>query len=389
MPDDHAGTRTGQFLDAGERVSATGARPVTQHVVALDVLRGIAAMVVLLGHCTLVYGLPKDARRVIDVVLNQRAAVLIFFVLSGYVLTYAWLRMRDEPRALMRFYVRRMFRLMPALWVASLVALVLLLVFPLGPDTAHLSRWLHDSYRQVEPGRAFRSFLAVDNALVPPTWTISIEIFGSLIVPLLVGAMAGRKAVAAIILIALLGASFLYSEAHSRWAMLSFPLQFAAGCGLALFFWKREPAAGYGTALGGLLLIFAARPLWWILITGQVQTVEYRTNAPVPAVLETVGAVLLIAALASRTVNSQFLEGRSLRALGDWSYSIYLIHFPVLRLLAYSMPPLHPVLATVILAIATVTITCALAALIFRHVERPGIALGKRMTAFPPPGAPA
>ena len=76
-------------------------------------------MVVLLGHCRLVYGLPENARALIDVGLNQRAAVLIFFVLSGYVLTFAWLRLREEPRAIFRFYIRRFFRLMPALWAAS------------------------------------------------------------------------------------------------------------------------------------------------------------------------------------------------------------------------------------------------------------------------------
>ena len=106
MPDDGRERRAGQLLDAGERVTAIPVR-AGRHVAALDVLRGIAAMMVLLGHCTLVYGLPVQARQVLDIVLNQRAAVLIFFVLSGYVLTYAWLRLREEPRALYRFYLRR------------------------------------------------------------------------------------------------------------------------------------------------------------------------------------------------------------------------------------------------------------------------------------------
>ena len=350
-----------------------------KHVVALDVLRGIAAMVVLLGHCTLVYGLPEQARRLIDIALNQRAAVLIFFLLSGFVLTYAWLRICGEPRALYRFYVRRLFRLLPALWVASLVALVLLVAFPLGAEGSNLSQWLHDSYRQVAPGRAARSFLAIDNALVPPTWTITIEIFGSILVPFLVTGMK-RRNLAILIVIALIAASVAFSELHSRASMLAFPLQFAAGCGLALYFWKREPSAGYPAALVGLALIFAARPLWWLLMTGSLQPIEYRTNAAAPALLETAGAVLLIAALASHRFRSAVFEWRPMRALGDWSYSIYLIHFPVLRLLAYSIPPMQPVMATLVLAVGTVAITCALAAMIFRFIEKPGIAIGKRVT---------
>ena len=351
-----------------------------RHVVALDVLRGIAAMVVLLGHCTLVYGLPVEVRRVVDVVLNQRAAVLIFFVLSGYVLTYAWLRLSDEPRAHLRFYLRRFFRLMPALWAASALALVLLIAFPLDPGASRYSDWMHHSYQQVGAGRAARSFLGTDNAVVPPTWTITVEILGSLLMPLLVAILNRRGVIAWTALVFLALVSLTLAEWYSRLSFLAFILQFACGAALALSLENRAIGRCGLFAASGIALLFLSRPLLWLLITGTLQPIEYRVNAALPALFETVGAVLLIAALASGSADKTLLSARPMRALGHWSYGMYLIHFPVLRLAGYMLPPMPPVPATLLLTAVTVATTCVLAALLLRFVETPGIALGKRLT---------
>ena len=353
-----------------------------RHVAALDVLRGIAAMVVLLGHCTLVYGLPVEVRRGVDVVLNQRAAVLIFFVLSGYVLTYAWLRLSDEPRAHLRFYLRRFFRLMPALWAASALALVLLIAFPLDPGASRYSDWMHHSYRQVGAGRAVRSFMGIDNAVVPPTWTITVEILGSLLMPLLVAILNRRRATAwtAVVFLALV--SLTVAEWYSRLSFLAFILQFACGAALALSLEKRAVGSCGPLAASGLALLFLSRPLLWLVITGELQPIEYRVNAALPALFETAGAVLLIAALASGRADRTLLASRPMRALGHWSYGIYLIHFPVLRLAAYVLPPMPALPATLALSVVTAAVTTILAILLFRYIETPGIALGKRLSGL-------
>lgn len=352
-----------------------------RHVAALDVLRGIAAMVVLLGHCTLVYGLPVEARQVLDIALNQRAAVLIFFVLSGYVLTYAWLRLRDEPHPYVRFYARRGFRLLPALWIVSAFAAALLVAFPLSPDAHGLSPWFHASYVQPSPLIAVRALLAIDNGIVlPPNWTILVELIGSFLLPFLAVGMASRWRLGLLVALGLI--SLPLAELWSRTSIMVFMLQFAAGCGLAL----HPPTTRIAPriyAVVGLALLFLSRPLLWLAITGTLQPIEYRINAALPALFETAGAVLLIAALASGRADKTILAARPMRALGHWSYGIYLIHFPVLRLAAYMLPTMRPIPATLLLAVVTVAITCLLASLLFRFVEAPGIALGKRLSLAP------
>src|ERR1700736_6060141 len=56
------------------------------HIVELQSLRGIAATAVLFGHVIGYYAIP-DWLIFLGKLSNGRAAVVVFFVLSGYVLT--------------------------------------------------------------------------------------------------------------------------------------------------------------------------------------------------------------------------------------------------------------------------------------------------------------
>ena len=73
-------------------------------LLALDVLRGIAAFIVVLGHLFLMY--PEALRMeiptwlrisVLRVLVNGHASVILFFVLSGYVLSIPFLRGNAPP----------------------------------------------------------------------------------------------------------------------------------------------------------------------------------------------------------------------------------------------------------------------------------------------------
>ena len=81
----------------------------------LEALRGIAAMMVAAGHSWMVFemvGWQAPVKFVCLTLGNGRAAVTMFFVLSGLVLGLALRRMSGPPvRELIRYGLRRVLRM--------------------------------------------------------------------------------------------------------------------------------------------------------------------------------------------------------------------------------------------------------------------------------------
>ena len=71
-------------------------------ITELQSLRGIAAATVMIGHCLISYG-PSALLIGLSELLNGRAAVAVFFVLSGYVLTCSLQRGRFDREAVLGF----------------------------------------------------------------------------------------------------------------------------------------------------------------------------------------------------------------------------------------------------------------------------------------------
>jgi len=109
--------------------------PGSEQITELQSLRGIAAVTVMIGHCFISYG-PSALLMGLSCFFNGRAAVAVFFVLSGYVLTRSLQKSRFDGAAVLGFYVRRGFRLYPAIWVASAFGLAYLfaLHWQIPPD---------------------------------------------------------------------------------------------------------------------------------------------------------------------------------------------------------------------------------------------------------------
>lgn len=82
-----------------------------RHFPALDGLRGIAVLVVLLAHAS-EQGLLPDA----FVSYGGWIGVMVFLVLSGFLITHLLLEERTRTRqiSLVNFYVRRALRIWPA-----------------------------------------------------------------------------------------------------------------------------------------------------------------------------------------------------------------------------------------------------------------------------------
>ena len=86
------------------------------------------------------------------------------------------------------------------------------------------------------------------------------------------------------------------------------------------------------------------------------------------------------------------LDSRFVRGLGRRSYPVYLLHAPVLAVVAhvgFAILNLDGVPLFLFSAVVGVSLTVLGAELLHRFVERPGIALGDRLSARQPVGSAA
>ena len=90
----------------------------------LDAMRGIAAMMVLVGHYINWKFKDNAVNQTLSYIFNANDAVSFFFVLSGFVLSWAYFQNISKPLAINKYYVNRIFRLHPGYIVALFICLL-------------------------------------------------------------------------------------------------------------------------------------------------------------------------------------------------------------------------------------------------------------------------
>jgi peptidoglycan/LPS O-acetylase OafA/YrhL len=313
------------------------------------VLRLGLALLVVLGH----YKLLVDGAIAPPFPFNMAdAAVDAFFVVSGYLITLSF----ERSSNLWSFYTRRIFRLYPMYAaVVAMQAVLMLTLLPNGPFSEPDS-----TARYLSANLMLANFLQYDIGGVlaglhnpginPSLWTLKVELGFYLIVPAICIAVRrwGWQVLAAIFI-----ASALYELTLTRMDALTLARQlpgqlqfFVVGMGLYLY--------------GGRIQV---HPLFTAAITVAFLA-SWTFLHPVPPGLRPliVGAFVYCVALRMPVVPLNL----------DLSYSVYLLHAPLLQTLV-----LLGVIVDTPLTLAAILVTVLLMSTVTeRLIERPGIALG-------------
>lgn len=158
----------------------------------LDELRGLSIIFVMLCHGTVLWNWMPPAFSGYGF-----HGVVLFFIVSGYLITRILVDTRDTPNYFSIFYVNRFFRIWPLMLVALLVSALL---YPATAKYAVFNLLLVNNYAYaygVEP--MFRTDVM---------WSLAIEEQFYLLWPAVVVLLAGRRLKLAATLIVLLGLLF-------------------------------------------------------------------------------------------------------------------------------------------------------------------------------------
>jgi peptidoglycan/LPS O-acetylase OafA/YrhL len=362
-----------------------------RRLAGLDGLRGLAALYVVVNHIFLrtFPGYPRDrAPSWAGWLIYGRFAVVVFIVLSGFSLALSPARHGWRLDGLPRFARRRARRILPAYWAALVFSLAVAWLVTPPPG-------------QAPPGAksVLVNGLLVQNLVGAPSpnrsfWSMAVEAQLYLAFPLLLlmvrrfGAMAMVATVT--LLVVGLGIVGPHVSGLSTFVVQS-PPDLAALFALGIL---TAGIVGAGRARrtwpwGWLALAAAAPVLGVISWRGSVWTLGHLLWVDLalgPAV-----ACLLAALATGRPAPLvRLLDARPIRKLGLSSYSLYLVHGPVVvviydRIVAGRVPQGVP--AFLVMVAVAVPVTIVFARVFAAAFEGP---LPRRRSApHPVPGRPA
>jgi peptidoglycan/LPS O-acetylase OafA/YrhL len=401
-------------------VSTEGVKGEVGYIPAIEGLRGIAVLWVVLFHYVVVrsgqFADPLiawvDATTVIQVIVrNGYLGVDLFFLITGFLLTLPWFKHAAEGRSAPSargFYIRRARRILPAYYV-QLALLFFVCVPLLLPDFWRVSKGfvlgnlgLHVLFLHYMTPYSSASML-INGAL----WTLQLEMQYYLLLPLIArwfvrtpyvaGATLFAAAVAwrALALHDLQPLIALYSVIGARWNVPEATLRHLAGTQLPAYLghfalgilcgraWLASRGTAPGRAAAAMLGVVAlgAPVALYAIFSGAVPWLGEQIWVVIPLTM----AAAIWAAISRRPAWGQRLLSLSpLTFVGRISYSMYLYHLPVLYLFNKYAPTAltgftFPCYCAVIVATSMVS---------FHFIERPFMRSSRPVRAFTPAPAP-
>ena len=363
-----------------------------KHLLSIQYLRGIAAVMVVLHHILEVH--PSEPHWISLGEFSLGAfGVDIFFVISGFIM---WTSAKARPYGPGNFMLRRIVRVVPLYWTITLI-------------TAFASNPTHPTISIPAVDPLLRSLffipqwsLEFEGLIVPIVkvgWTIELEMLFYLFftfiltLPSTLRLWAGCGVLVALPLLGAIAGPFSFApfELYTQSVVVDFAYGLLLGAAYSHF--DRQPLSGLETGPNvqadadkapSILKHWRSSNLLWVaigfslVVIGFLIAPEEGKYSSIRGLVWGVPATLIVAGALLMENSLKLVPISFLKVIGDASYSLYLFHLLILAItertlgvwLASSYPWLALVSQTLICVLVTYTIYLALEKPITRSLNR-------------------
>lgn len=331
---------------------------------SLDWLRGLMALSIMLYHLVYWEIAPIES----GVLLGNLGVygVSIFFVLSGLSMGIAYNGYIKDINTLFNFFFRRLFRLLPLLWVCIFIITVLDFNNPIDWYTIFLNITLLFSF--LEPGGYINT----------GAWSIGNECVYYAFTPFLIVlyAKSTRLANYSVLIAIFIGLYFAFykldqsQDLSAQWSIYINPFNnlFFYVCGVMLYFNFHQTNI---TIYAPWLILLSVFVFIFFPVSGnQIQIV-----AGINRIVFSIASIILVFGVYKLEVNSVNWLAKTLGIFGRLTYGIYLLH-PI----AYMSIKIFWGISGFNCMILSVLITILMASASYKYYEIPFIKLGKKLT---------
>lgn len=376
----------------------------SNRIESLDSLRGISAFIVVIFHCLIAFVLFANAVNYhfandfiefltlspLKIFWSGNEAVLLFFVLSGFVLFLPFINNRTQRYSV--YITKRFFRIYIPYIVLMAVSTILAILFMDYKDNTGLSlhyvnRWDHE----VTFSAIVAYILMINYELTNVNgvvWSLIHEMRISIIFPFVAYLIYKLNFVKSLLITSVGWAIVYYSIIYinnmvdfGKYEIITanigqtvwYSIFFFAGSFLAKYIHLFSVIknikwyAKLGIFLVSIILI-NAKAIFYLLDISSYK---------LPQLVSLIGIMILFILVLNSKLAENLLTQKPFLWLGKVSYSLYLVHIPVIMVTTIVLGKIIPMKMAFIIAIVLSLIAAGIA---YKLVEVPAIHLGKKIS---------
>lgn len=378
------------------------------HLLLLDALRGVAALVVLYYHCFECFGyeIAEGTGIYTQVCDHGYLAVDFFFLLSGFVIGYAYdgrwkaIGKSEDGNGLsiLTFFKRRLIRLHPMVIAGAVIGLVCFLLdggtdwFGHAATPANLSLVFFMTLVMLPVFPGWSADVRGNGEMFPlngPQWSLFFEYIGNILYALLLRKLPTKAHAVLTIALGLglgyhvlqggyLGEGWSFVDCGFWWGLLRMAFPYSLGLLMARIFMQKRPDAKSNTRYFLPIFFADAIVLVCFLASGFIgdPTLPWQNGLYIMFLVTVLFPTIVWTAASAGTGNVEKKSiGRSLCSfLGELSYPLYIVHYPLMYMFYryHGFPDVHCTMADVWpMAVATFCGSIVLASLFLYAYDRP------------------